>query len=447
MGKLLAASVLLVLTIPAGAQLKVSDISVFQLPEMNQQQMRATLPIVGLFQAKKYGEAEQKLRNLIEKFPQWPIHHYNLGAALARQGKKEEALDSLERAITLGFSSRSILARDEDYAVFHKEPRFIELVSRTGTALAGKPNLFRRRTAPAPIIEGVARVEPENTQWVAHANALVSKFDLKNLNVPERVKGGDERVAQFLNRWYERGESAGNVGDFYDNRDRGHSGLVDGVFPQVTAVEYGEAAKSAGMNYGVSAPLYFNAITVGNSSTAINHAQFGRSQPRLIMTRPGLLRIASQQYANDHLYIYPEHRDHDPEKGDLFPANTPYMLVSQGSSRSDKPFIEAAFSVLAAFTPETKEFLREKRLVMPTVQKIIRSGMGQVATRDHYMSALAHPSVFEGKDINLEKMVTLAHGLKKEDVPPRIFLTVKKESKPSLGVGLFWPPHTWRNAV
>ena len=95
--------------------------------------------------------------------------------------------------------------------------------------------------------------------------------------------------------------------------------------------------------------------------------------------------------------------------------------------------------MLAAFTPETKEFLRKNRLVMSTVQKIIRSGMGQVATRDHYMSALAHPSVFEGKDINLEKMVTLAHGLKKEDVPPRIILTVKKETKPSLGVGYFGP--------
>ncbi|MGI9374022.1 MAG: TPR end-of-group domain-containing protein, partial [Hyphomicrobiales bacterium] len=118
------------------AQHKVSEINVFQLPEMTKQQTRLSFPILNLFRQKKYAEAEKELREWIEKYPDWPLHHYNLGAALARQGKTEEALDSLEQAITLGFDNRGILARDEDYAEFHDMPRFIELVSRMGTALA-----------------------------------------------------------------------------------------------------------------------------------------------------------------------------------------------------------------------------------------------------------------------------------------------------------------------
>ena len=54
----------------------------------------------------------------------------------------------------------------------------------------------------------------------------------------------------------------------------------------------------------------------------------------------GPLRLWQNAAAN-LLYVYPAHRDYDAKNGDLFPANTPYLLVSRGSSGSDKPFLDA----------------------------------------------------------------------------------------------------------
>ena len=57
------------------------------------------------------------------------------------------------------------------------------------------------------------------------------------------------------------------------------------------------------------------------------------------MTRPdgtGPFRLWQNAAANQ-LYVYPAHKDYADEDGDLFPANTPYILVSRGSSGSDQP--------------------------------------------------------------------------------------------------------------
>ena len=110
---------------------------------------------------------------------------------------------------------------------------------------------------------------------------------------------------------------------------------------------------------GISGIL-FDAPTLGNSSTAIVGSLFWRSQARLALTSPEGPERLFQLYANDHVYVFPEHNDHDRvepgkeadrragRKGDLFPANTPYFLVSQGSSGSDRPFLAAVFVGLAA---------------------------------------------------------------------------------------------------
>ena len=84
------------------------------------------------------------------------------------------------------------------------------------------------------------------------------------------------------------------------------------------------------------------------------------AQPAALRDDPadgtGPLRLW-QNAAKNQLYVYPAHRDYSPRNGDLFPANTPYILVSRGSSGSDKPFLEAIALILAGLRPDTKQRL------------------------------------------------------------------------------------------
>jgi hypothetical protein len=130
-------------------------------------------------------------------------------------------------------------------------------------------------------------------------------------------------------------------------------------------------------------------------------------------------------YEHNHLYIYPEHRDHD--EADLFPANWPYTLTSQGSSGSDQPFLEAIGMTLAAFQPETFAFLREERLVAPTLQMILRRTIAGVESRDDYLTGAAHPVVFDAARLRPERMVELAASLRPEEIPPMVRLNVVDE--------------------
>ena len=53
---------------------------------------------------------------------------YNLGAARARLGRKNDALEALERAIRLGYKDRAHLSKDEDFASVRADPRYQKLL-------------------------------------------------------------------------------------------------------------------------------------------------------------------------------------------------------------------------------------------------------------------------------------------------------------------------------
>jgi hypothetical protein len=47
-----------------------------------------------------------------------------------------------------------------------------------------------------------------------------------------------DKASSLVNTWFSEGTAAGNINDWYDNRDRGHSGLPMGQFPQLKKVAY-----------------------------------------------------------------------------------------------------------------------------------------------------------------------------------------------------------------
>jgi len=261
--------------------------------------------------------------------------------------------------------------------------------------------------------------------------ASLEPSDLEALK-DKPAAGGRGELVDLLNGWYKRGEAAGNVGDVYDNRDGGHSHLPMHQFPQLRRVVYTEQEKRRRLHWALMRNVWPQ-VVVGNSSTSAGPSRTG-SNARTGYTVPAFLARLHQQYRRNNLYIYPEHRDYDPGRdgrpghGDLFHLNTPYIIVSRGSSGSDRPFMNAALRTLAAFRPDVKKKLADRGLLMPTVQMILRRTQGGIDSDADYMTGKAHPTAFGGDGVDTMAMVKMAHAMTTDELPPLSQLEVVEES-------------------
>lgn len=267
----------------------------------------------------------------------------------------------------------------------------------------------------------------------------------RNATVSKPIANGLGAAGDLLRQWAKEGSAAGNHGDVYDNHDMDHSNMSYASFPQLTRVEFDESFKKRGLHHGLQHQLLYNAVTIGNSSTALVNGPFWRCQGRNALTLSSAGGRLYLQYRSNHLYFYPEHRDYDPGHngaggkghGDVLPANHPYILLSQGSSGSDRVFMDAVAATLAAFQPETKRRLAEKGLLMPGVQMIFRMSNRQVQKPADYLTGAAHPPVFDGKEVDVEKMVRLAHAIGTNALPPLAQLKVEEETLGEVGRDYF----------
>src|SRR6056297_863688 len=292
-------------------------------------------------------------------------------------------------------------------------------------------------STPVAAREGQVMVRRAALWPLGPGGRLLARVRIPESSAPVLGPEARDPAHRLLWQMVFEGRAAGNHGDLYENRDRGHSRLSPGAHPQLTHVTYDAEARAAGLDYGLADPVLFDAPLIGNSSTAIRDGPFWRSLPRLVLTEVQGPLLLNQNYLAGQIHVYPEHRDHDAEHGDLIPAATPFFIVSQGSSGSDRPHLEALAMILAAFRPETKAFLHENQLLAPTVQMIFRRSLNAVRNREGYRSGLAHGSVIARDEINLMRMVSLANALTPETVPPMVRMTVLAETEATEGAHYF----------
>ncbi len=344
-------------------------------------------------------------------------------------GEPEAAVAALEAAAARGFAELPRLIEDPLFAPVAQDERL------AGLALAAPP----APPVPAPLVAGVARVDGTNTAWDPARGWLLARFGPPPSGPRVLGRQGGDAAYDRLRDLHREGRAAGNSGDLYDNRDRGHSVLPPERHPQVIPVRYGEAARGRDVDYGLNDRILFDRPTFGNSSTALTSGPYWRSLPRAALTRAdgaGPWRLWEAYVANQ-IYVYPSHKDVTAEGGDLLPANTPYMIVAEGSSGSDQPFLEAVAMILASFRPDTKARLVEEGLVAPTVQFVFRRSQRSVLSRDDYFSGLAHPSAFPFYEIGLARMVSLANSIAPDAIPPLVRLEVVAEDGAREGVDFF----------
>jgi hypothetical protein len=430
-----------------GSQPQQPPACVFDVPGLQ-------LEIARLFRAGDYAEAERRCRTVTELAPYDAGACYNLACVLARQDKTEEALASLQQAVALGFRDPQILTTDQDLAGLRDHPQFQKALAYA-TVAASRVQAFQRPDSvqPAPLEDAVATVDASNTAWDASLGIFRSYFDLDTAPpATEPVVQGFEPAGRHLLAWYAAGTAAGNRGDLYDNHDNDHSNMRYAMFPQLTRIEFAESVRQRRLHHGLQTQFLYNGVTIGNSSTAIVSGPLWRSQARLALTTPRGQAMLFVQYRSNHLYVYPEHRDHDPGHnrdngggyGDVFACNTPYMIISQGSSGSDRVFLQAIAATLAAFRPEVKTELARTGTLMPTVQMIFRHCNRGVAGDNNYTRGVAHPTVFDGNRLDAALMVHMAHAITRETLPPLVQLHVVEEDQAVPDRDYFAGPHTER---
>lgn len=394
-------------------------------------------------------QAEKLCRRLTNDLPYYAHGFYNLGCIRARAGQTNEAFALLEEAVNRGFNDARHIAGDPDWAILKSSPRFQEIVDR---ARRTRPLLSWFQPTPATPSNGVVWVSDANT-GVAQSGLFRAEFKLDRASVARLpVTQWKHEAADLLRQWWAEGTATGNGGDLYDNRDGDHSNLPRDLFPQLTYVEYAPEAKGLELHWGIAAQLILHGgVVIGNASVASTSGPFWRSMTRAAYTSPGPLSLLPAQYFGNQIYFYPSHRDYQPGRdgrlpdgregghGDVFPANTPYVITSLGSSGSDQPFLQAVAATLAAFRPEVKQALVSRGVIAPTVQYLLRRSLNMVRTREDYLAGPAHRPVFDARHLDVKRMITLAHELRADALPPVVILQVEKEDRPKPGRDFFEP--------
>jgi hypothetical protein len=433
-------------TTPAPAPAPAGPPSVFDLPMLKAVHVVTEGAVAELFARGEYEKAAKLLEQAVQRIPQDFNAHYNLACALARLGKTEEAMVHLQKAVELGFRDAKHVEGDEDLANLRNDPRFVALLKKAAEPLTVRPEGWKYRVEPAVAKDGQVVVGETNTAWDGRFNIFRSLLKIdKEATAAKPIAEGYGKAGDLLRQWAKEGTAAGNAGDLYDNHDSGHSRMNFKTFPQLTCITFSPEAQKRQLHHGLQRFFFYNGVCIGNSSTALTSGPLWRCQGRLAVTQPGVPLLLYLQYVGNHLYLYPVHVDNNPGHngaggkgyGDCLPANMPYLILSQGSSGSDIVFLDTLAATLAAFRPEVKRELIASGTLMPALQMIFRTSNRVLAKPEDYLTGKAHPTAFQGSQVDAEKMVTLAHAITSEVLPPMVRIKVLEEDQAVLGRDYF----------
>ncbi len=410
-------------------------LSVFDMPRIYPQHNQLRMRLMQAMRSGQTAEMETIAREGVALMPQDATWQYNLACALAYRADKKEALVALERAIDLGFRDAKQIAEDKDLASLAALPEF-QVLLKKAALLAGKPVPNQIQVRPTTVVMGYpAQVNASNTIWDLDLGCFRTAFQLlapENKPVSAFAESYEGATKGMVQKWMREGTAAGNHGDLYVNRDGGHSLLDVTLFPKITPVVYSAEAQRQRVHMG-AANSFFDHAVLGNASLAMTSGPLWRSLPRSAM---GQL-LPSQLYLNNQVWFYPAHRDFTREAGDLYPANSPYWIISQGSSGSERFLMSVFASALAAMQPETKRVLRERGILAPALQMLFRSSLRGIRTSEDYLSGKAHPVVFDPLQLNAETFIEKAHDLTPAQLMPPVVLRPVKENRAEVGLDYF----------
>ena len=125
-------------------------------PEEEDEFSHLAREIQDAFAQKKYEDAAEKCRKQMALVPKHPDPPYNLACALARLGKKEDALAALAKSVELGFDDADHLKVDEDLASLREEKGFADVVAKCNEL---QKSAFEKLYDPGPDVADMKSVD------------------------------------------------------------------------------------------------------------------------------------------------------------------------------------------------------------------------------------------------------------------------------------------------
>ena len=357
---------------------------------------------------------------------------YNLACAFALQGKTREALAALDQSIDAGFHDTRALAQDPDLDSLRGSEAFKMRVTRMSRLDGSRVAITNRIIALAPDATHTVMQTASNTLWSFQAGLFQTLIQLPQTNPPTAYAGPE---ADVINAWLRDGTASGAAGLLYENRDNDTQPLDMARYPGMTRLGYAQEICDRKLNVGLPNTLFtfadssLFAPVIGHSSMGYLNSAYWRSQPRAVCGDPRQLALQSVTLLGNQLFFYPVYGDYDMQTGDLFPANTPYSIAVAGQNNAERPFVEAAAAALAALRPKTRAELTRTGLLMPTLSMLFRASQKTLNSKTDYLTGIAHPSVFQAKDLDTAKLVRLAHALTTNTIPPLVLFGVRSETQ------------------
>lgn len=351
---------------------------------------------------------EELSRKGVELLPDDPTWRYNLACSLAWfDGRENEALDTLEKAIELGYRNAKAIKNDTDLARISGNPRFSALVKKAAS-LSFVP--LENGPLAAEDATGIAGTKitlgEKNLTWDFDAGCFEAHLKLAPGNLGK------------------------NMGDLYMNRDAGHSRPRLAEFPGITEVKFDAEGVRREMHTGIP-NVYFPYPLFGNCSQAFVKGRAWRSMPRAILSAylPDL-KAMQKLYLSNQIWFFPSNLDTPPlgQYGDVFHANVPFWVTTAGRSWSDIPYLRAAMLCSRSFAPATKASAVSRRLFAPTVITLLKKSLIGVTSEEDYISPKAHPTALPPSGVDTNRLVQLSAQMTPESIPPLVTVTAESVS-------------------
>ena len=348
---------------------------------------------------------ESVCRSGVELLPDDPTWRYNLACSLVYFPKRrEEAMNTLEEAIDLGFRDEKKIASDPDFKQVAGTMRFQQLVEYA-KEMKTRPLLFGpNATVDATGIFGSAvSLGEQNLGWDFDCGCFTAYVKL----APAKAEP-----------W---------TGDLYMNRDGGHSKLNVGAFPGLTEVRLDAEGREKRMDLDLP-NIILPLPTFGNCSRALVGSPYWRSIPRALVTMSASkIKTMERAYLSNQIWVFPSNADTPPvgTNGDVFASITPYCMTTAGRSFSDLPCLRAALHASAAFDRKVKAEIVRRGLLAPTIMTLMRKSLGFVNSEDEYTGPRAHPTAMPPDGVNTNRLKAAAAAMTIEAIPPLVTVAVR----------------------
>jgi hypothetical protein len=225
---------------------------------------------------------------------------------------------------------------------------------------------------------------------------------------------------KFVRERWAKGEAAGHLEDFYNNRDGGHANYPVGNHSRQLRV-------LAGGHATLLSPWPTRNV-VGNASVFYQGPN-AANMDRFFSFTNAEFDAKVRVYEANHVFWYPAHVDIFGS-GDLFHYNALYSNTTVGSSGSEIGEVARTLVVWSALRPDVKMRLVEQGLLAPITQMLLRRN--RVGSDADYLTGAAHASgmfpiaaqVSEAKYLELAQA---ANAITVADIPALARLRVVRE--------------------